>query len=289
LSANVVTGVPSCPIPPRPIDRAPNASGTSGPPFAQGRKNRNSGRASGSQDPRTLVLRVMLAALFAFLSTVRPSALPAKSPVIVVVPLGNPGKHLIDETVRVLSDRFRFEVRIASPREMPQDAWYAPRKRWRAERILRALDAADLGDDVWRVAAITDQPISTTKGDVKDWGIAGLGSLDGRSCVFSAYLYRSLEKVGGGAHRHAIENLALHEVGHTLGLPHCPLDRCIMADAKGSALRSATLSINEFCPRCALAIARHLRADEVQGAWTEAERAQLRALGRLAELERHAE
>src|SRR5207249_9902457 len=130
-------------------------------------------------------------------------------------------------------------------------------KRWRAEKIRRALDAADFGD-AWRVAAITEQPISTTKGDVKDWGIAGLGSLDGKSSVFSGYLYRGLKSKGEAKYLHAIENLVLHEVGHTLGLPHCPLDRCIMADAKGNALRSATLSINEFCPRCFEAIRAHL-------------------------------
>ena len=71
---------------------------------------------------------------------------------------------------------------------------------------------------------------------------------------------RLLPREPGDAYLHAIENLVLHEVGHTLGLPHCPLDRCIMADAKGNALHSAEVSINEFCPRCYEAIRKHLRA-----------------------------
>ncbi len=208
---------------------------------------------------------------------------PASERLLVVVPLGDPSPALVEMTVHALADRFRFDVEVAPSMSMPEDAWYAPRRRWRAEKILRALDAKDFGD-AWRVAAITELPISTTKGEIEDWGIAGLGSLDGKSSVFSGYLYRSLNKrKTEPKYLHAIENLVLHEVGHTLGLPHCPLDRCIMADAHGNALRSAALSINEFCPRCYEAIHAHLRAESAQGAWTEAERAELRALARLRE------
>ena len=72
-----------------------------------------------------------------------------------------------------------------------------------------------------------------------------------------------------------MENLVLHEVGHTLGLPHCVLDRCIMADAKGNAIRAAKISINEFCPRCYQASSDHLRASALRGEWSDEERALL--------------
>jgi archaemetzincin len=232
-------------------------------------------RPIGSLESSAGVPEEMLAPLLLFLLA------PSSDRVLVVVPLGDPDQAIVDMTVRALADRFRFEVRVAPPMSMPKDAWYAPRRRWRAEKILRALDATNFGD-AWRVAAITERPISTTKEDIEDWGIAGLGSLDGKSSVFSGYLYRSLNKRNSEPkYLHAIENLVLHEVGHTLGLPHCPLDRCIMADAHGNALRSAAVSINEFCPRCFEAIRAHLRSESAQGAWTEAERAELRALARL--------
>jgi hypothetical protein len=44
------------------------------------------------------------------------------------------------------------------------------------------------------VVAVTEAEISTTKGDIFDWGIAGLGNLGGLSCVVSAYIYKKHSK-----------------------------------------------------------------------------------------------
>ena len=119
------------------------------------------------------------------------------------------------------------------------------------------------------VIGLTEQPISTTKGKIYDWGIAGLGQLPGKSCVLTAYLFRGLKKKDRAHYLRYMENLVLHELGHTLGVDHCPLDRCIMADAKGNALRAARASINEYCPRCHNQLRQWLRAKEVRGDWPE--------------------
>ncbi|MCK6549175.1 archaemetzincin [Myxococcota bacterium] len=235
--------------------------------------------------PRSASLAVL--AVLALVTCTRASAAepvrtdPPKSPepLLVVVPLGEPSPELVRLTAERLGAYFALRVEVAPPRPMPEAAWYAPRKRWRAEKILEDLDRADY-PGAWRVAAITEAPISTTKGDVHDWGIAGLGSLGGRSSVFSAYYFRPV-KESPEKYRRYLENLVLHEVGHTLGLPHCPLDRCIMADAKGHALRAARRSINELCPRCWQAARAHVRADAPRGDWTATERARLDALGPL--------
>jgi archaemetzincin len=197
-----------------------------------------------------------------------------KLPVVVVVPLGKVDPKLVEFVVDSLKRRFYLEVQVHAPIPHPDAAWYAPRKRWRAEKILEALDVLDVGD-AWRVTAITEEPISTTKGPVFDWGIAGLGSIAGKSCVFTAYLFRKLKKSEPATYQRYMENLIVHEFGHTLGLDHCPLDRCIMADAKGNAIRAAKASINEFCPRCHRLIQKHLRATEVQGTWSRSERLEL--------------
>jgi len=201
---------------------------------------------------------------------VGPPAPRPKLPIITVVPLGDVDPTLIEFVAASLERRFYFEVRVNAPLPHPAAAWYVPRHRWRAEKILDALDELELGD-TWRVAAITEAPISTTKGPVFDWGIAGLGSMDGKSCVFTAYLFRRFKQKEPETYRRFMENLIIHEVGHTLGLDHCPLDRCIMADAKGNAIRSARISTNEFCPRCHRLIQRYLRAAAVQGTWSAAE------------------
>jgi archaemetzincin len=203
------------------------------------------------------------------------AAISAEKPVLVVVPMGDASSDLVQFVAASIERRLEVDVRVADPIPHPRDAWYAPRKRWRADRILDHLDEQDFGGDVWRVAAITEQPISTTKGDIKDWGIAGLGSLGGKSSVFTSYLFRGYRKKARSTYLRFMENLVLHEVGHTLGLDHCPLDRCMMADAKGNAIKAAKVSINEFCPRCHARIRRHLRAKEPQGVWSKEELAQI--------------
>jgi archaemetzincin len=191
-----------------------------------------------------------------------------KNRVIVVVPIGEPAPALVEHVAESLRERFIFDIRLAPGVAMPREAWYEPRKRWRADELLDFLDELDVGE-AWRVTGITEKPISTTKGDIKDWGIAGLGSLGGRSSVYTAYLFRRFKKKRPARYKRYMENLVLHEVGHTLGLRHCPLDRCIMADAKGNAIAAARKSTNEFCPRCHHLIQAYLRATTVQGKWSE--------------------
>jgi archaemetzincin len=210
---------------------------------------------------------MLAASLLLSFAAAAPALDVPERPVIIVVPLGTVSPDIVRMVHDTLAARFRFEVRVAEPLAMPEDAWYAPRKRWRAEKILAALDRRDWGP-AWRVAAITEAPISTTKGSVDDWGIAGLGSIDGLSSVFSGYIFRGIKKRDPAEYRRFIDNLVLHEVGHTLGLLHCPLDRCIMADAHGDAIKSARASINEFCPRCYARIKQHLKATEPRGRWT---------------------
>ncbi len=202
-------------------------------------------------------------------------AVAADRPVLVVVPLGGADEDLVRFVAASIERRFELVVRVADPIALPPAAWYAPRKRWRAEKILDHLDGLNFGPDVWRVAAITEAPISTTKGVVQDWGIAGLGSLGGKSSVFTSYLFRGYRKRERESYLRFMENLVLHEVGHTLGLPHCPLDRCLMADAHGNAVRAARVSINEFCPRCWARIREHLKSRAPQGSWTKAELAKI--------------
>src|SRR5687768_15526961 len=63
-----------------------------------------------------------------------------EEPLLLLVPLGDPSEDLVKQTALSIRARFRFRVEIAEPMAMPEDAWHAPRKRWRAEKILDALD-----------------------------------------------------------------------------------------------------------------------------------------------------
>lgn len=130
---------------------------------------------------------------------------------------------------------------VAAP--LPKEAYYPPRRRYRADRLI-----ADLARrPEWKVVGLTHRDISTTKAKVKDWGVFGLGYCPGRSAVVSTH------RLGGRSDR--LRKVVIHEFGHTLGLPHCPNRGCLMNDAEGS-IRTVDRESGRFCPTCARVVAR---------------------------------
>jgi archaemetzincin len=122
-------------------------------------------------------------------------------------------------------------VRLASV-ELPRSAFYAPRRRYRAERLLDFL-SPKLPPDGHRILGLTAADISTTKDQYSDWGVMGLATIDGAACVLSSFRCRR----GAKGPDHALVRFAktaVHELGHTFGLPHCSTPGCLMEDGKGS-------------------------------------------------------
>jgi archaemetzincin len=102
-------------------------------------------------------------------------------------------------------------------------------------------------DGASRILGITAVDISTTKGSVADWGILGLATIDGTACVISTFRTRR----GAKNDEHAAQRFAktaVHELGHTFGLEHCPTYGCLMEDGKGSVL--TTDHEYELCAAC---------------------------------------
>jgi archaemetzincin len=170
------------------------------------------------------------------------------------------GRELPDADValvtRALVEIYGVDVRALARVDLPLAAWYAPRRRWRAEKLLAFL-APRLPPDGARVVGLTGADISTTKEPVYDWGVLGLGDLDGPACVISSFRCRR----GARDAQHARERLAkvaVHEIGHTLGLDHCPTVGCLMEDAEGKV---ATADREyDLCPRCRARVAATGRA-----------------------------
>jgi archaemetzincin len=198
-------------------------------------------------EPMRLLSRLLLV-LAVLLAVPSAAAEPAAERVIAIVPLGKVRQDILDRVAWEIGLRLRVKVRFEPPRELPREAFYTPRRRWRAGKLLAFLDA-DPPEGAWKVVGVTEAEISTTKGDIQDWGIAGMGSIQGLSCVVSTHIYRKHSKTREVLLRR-VGDLAVHELGHTLGFDHCETEGCVMADAKGKAIKSADKSSGQYCERC---------------------------------------
>lgn len=75
-----------------------------------------------------------------------------------------------------------------------------------------------------------------------NYGVMGLGFMPGNACVISSF------RLGDKKNLHErLYKVAIHELGHNNGLPHCKEDSCYMMDAEGKMKLD-----NEhfFCNQC---------------------------------------
>lgn len=180
----------------------------------------------------------------------RPRRLLAQSApdaVVALCALGEFPAPLLDAIERGLRAELRATVVRSAAVALPASAWYAPRGRYRAERLLETLHGL-IRPPATRILGVTERDISTTAHGVHDWGVLGLGDLGGTACVISTWRCRRTARDAAQADFRMVTT-CIHEVGHTLGLEHCPDPRCLMTDARGSVLTVDRTS-GHLCERC---------------------------------------
>ena len=128
--------------------------------------------------------------------------------------------------------------------------------RYRADSLLIDL-FQNRPDSIDYLLGITSKDISTTKRDSKgnirqpkskylDWGIFGLGYKPGVSCVISTY---RLNNGKSDLLISRVQKIAVHEIGHNMGLDHCETEKCVMQDAV-ETISTVDNEGFELCERC---------------------------------------
>jgi archaemetzincin len=170
---------------------------------------------------------------------------------VILVPLRSFPEDLLVAVEAALQLELQVEVERHEIVELPEEAYYPPRRRYRAEKLLDFLEpfADEAGGEV-KILGLTEVDISTTGDDVPDWGIFGLGRSPGRTAVISSK--RLSRRPKNREHvQFRVATTAVHEIGHTFGLPHCDEHElnCVMLDAEGG-IENTDTSSGKLGPGC---------------------------------------
>ena len=174
-----------------------------------------------------------------------------KKETIAIQPFTGIDKNLIQEIKKGMIQYLAVEITVLEIKKLPPSAFYKTRQRYIADSLLRFLRSLKQ-DEADRIIGITSFDISTRKKPYQNWGVMGLGYCPGESCIISSYRV----KPTSGNYHHFINRmiiLALHELGHTYSLPHCPVKNCIMNDAEGKMKLDDTKT---YCVKCSRVLLR---------------------------------
>ena len=158
-------------------------------------------------------------------------AVKKESHSLAILPFKGVDSVLLNALSAGLQKQLNVRITLLDEKEIPSFAFYKPRQRFIADSLLIFLRQTS-NARFEKIIGITTKDISTKKTPFENWGILGLGSCPGEACIISSFR-AGKAKVSHKDFIRRMITLALHELGHTYGLEHCPAAACIMKDAEG--------------------------------------------------------
>jgi archaemetzincin len=166
-----------------------------------------------------------------------------KTKIVYIQPLGDVNKEYMDYLKTSVKDFYGYECVIKPKISLTSDILANSKTRYEASKILNKFNSNQ------NTLIITEKDIAYKKSDdFPEWGIFGLGLRPGKTCVISTF--RLKKNVSTQKMLERLKKVALHEIGHNLGLEHCSNNKeCMMNDADGT-IKQVDRERIWFCNKC---------------------------------------
>jgi archaemetzincin len=162
---------------------------------------------------------------------------------IYIQPLGDVSPEYINLVKKSVKTFYGYNCKVMTKKEITKDMLSPIKKRIDAKKALRRNLSFD------NLLIITEKDICYNKDKINpEWGILGLGLTPGKTSIISTFRLR--KNVSNQKTLERLEKVALHEIGHNLGLNHCANKKeCMMNDANGT-IKQVDKEKVWFCEKC---------------------------------------
>ena len=169
---------------------------------------------------------------------------------ILIVPVGRIDSDVLNNISASLEKTFHRSVDIGEETPVPYDSYHAGRRQYHSTRILKELQAMR-GKHIERVLGVTDADLYVPELNF----VFGEADISSGVTVISVKRLRQ-EFYGQPQNRELLMERcvkeAIHEIGHTYGLVHCPEPGCIMFFS--NSLKDTDFKGRGFCSVCKLQV-----------------------------------
>lgn len=164
---------------------------------------------------------------------------------IEIIPIGNTDRATLETPRQALEAVFSQRAHIGDTMALPRESWNQHRSQHLAPRLLAELRSPSGPGD--RALGVADVDVFAPGLNF----VFGEADISGRKAIISLKrLRQEFYRLPGNEklfHERTVKE-AVHELGHTYGLKHCPNPACVMHFS--NSLRDTDVKGWDFCSAC---------------------------------------